>query len=159
VSRIIKNPTIRLAVKTRQLETATTTTASFLTKALSKRSRGFVLWEIMLALMIFCLVAVALMTALHQTVDASILLRDESQVRLEMQNLLTETAAQKLKPGKSEVQVGDGRVHYERDVRAVQAKTSAGVILPNLYQISVHASWRASGQDRSNHAEVIVYRP
>ena len=109
----------------------------------------------MLALMIFCLVAVALTTALYRTVDASILLRDESQVRLEMQNLLIETAAQKLKPGKSEVQVGDGRVHYERDVRAVQAKTAAGVLLPNLYEISVRASWRASGQDRSNHAEVI----
>ncbi len=112
----------------------------------------------MLALMIFCLVAVALTTALQQTVDASILLRDESQVRLEMQNLLIETAAQKLKPGKSEVQVGDGRVHYEREIRAVQAKTAAGVLLPNLYEISVQASWRASGQDRSNHAEVIVYQ-
>jgi type II secretory pathway component PulJ len=134
-------------------------TAPFLTYAPVKRSRGFVLWEIMLALMIFCLVAVALTTALHQTVDASILLRDESQVRLEMQNLLTETAAQKLKPGKSEVRVGDGRVHYEREVRTVQAKTAAGVLLPNLYKISVRASWTASGQDRSNHAEVIVYRP
>ena len=155
----IKNSAVRLTVKTRQPEAGTTRTASFETNALSKRSRGFVLWEIMLALMIFCLVAVALTTALYQTVDASILLRDESQVRLEMQNLLIETAAQKIKPGKSEVQVGDGRVHYERDVRAVQAKTAAGVVLPDLYEISVHASWRASGQDRSNHAEVIVYRP
>jgi type II secretory pathway pseudopilin PulG len=159
VSLNTKNPPVRLTVKTRQPEAGTTRTTSFLTNALSKRSRGFVLWEIMLALMIFCLVAVALTTALYQTVDASILLRDESQVRLEMQNLLIETAAQKLKPGKSEVRVGDGRVHYERNVRAVQAKTTAGVLLPNLYEISVHASWRASGQDRSNHAEVIVYRP
>jgi hypothetical protein len=113
----------------------------------------------MLALTIFCVVAVALMTALHQTVDASILLRDESQVRLELQNLLTETAAVKLTPGKSEVQVGDGRVHYEREVRAVQAKTATGVLLPNLYDIIVQASWRSSGQDRSDHAEVIVYQP
>jgi type II secretory pathway pseudopilin PulG len=146
-------------VKTRHPEAGITRTRSFLTNTLSKRSRGFVLWEIMLALMIFCLVAVALTTALYRTVDASILLRDESQVRLEMQNLLIETAAQKLKPGKSEVQVGDGRVHYERDVHAVQAKTAAGVLLTNLYEISVRASWRASGQDRSNHAEVIIYRP
>jgi hypothetical protein len=159
VSLNIKNPVVRLTVKNRQPEAGTTRTTSFLTNTLSKRSRGFVLWEIMLALMIFCLVAVALTTALYRTVDASILLRDESQVRLEMQNLLFETAAQKLKPGKSEVQVGDGRVHYERDVHAVQAKTAAGVLLPNLYEISVRASWRASGQDRSNHAEVIVYRP
>jgi hypothetical protein len=113
----------------------------------------------MLALTIFCVVAVALMTAVHQTVDASILLRDESQVRLELQNLLTETAALKLKPGKSPVPVGDGRVHYEKEIRAVSAKTAAGVVLPNLYEITVQASWRSSGQDRSAHAEVIVYQP
>jgi len=123
------------------------------------RSRGFVLWEIMLALTIFCVVAVALTTAVQQIVDASILLRDESQVRLEIQNLLTETSVLKLAPGKSEVQVGDGRVRYEREIRAVQAKTATGVVLPNLYEIIVRASWKASGQNRSDHAEVIVYRP
>jgi hypothetical protein len=113
----------------------------------------------MLALTIFCVVAVALTTALHQTVDASILLRDESQVRLELQNLLTETAAIKLKPGKSVMLMGDGRVRYETEVRAVQAKTASGVPLPNLYEISVQASWRSSGQDRSGHADLIVYQP
>jgi type II secretory pathway component PulJ len=123
------------------------------------RSRGFVLWEIMLALMIFCLVAVALTTALQQTSDASILLRDEAEVRLELQNLLTETAAQKLKPGKSEVRVGDGRVRYEREIRAVQAQTAAGVVLTNLYEIIVQATWKASNQERSAHAQVIVYQP
>ncbi len=113
----------------------------------------------MLALTIFCLVAVALTTAVHQTVDASILLRDESQVRLELQNLLTETSVQKMTPGKSEVQVGDGRVHYEKIIRAIQAKTAAGVVLPNLYEITVQASWNASGQSRSDRAQIFVYRP
>jgi type II secretory pathway pseudopilin PulG len=125
----------------------------------SMRYRGFVLWEIMLALMIFCLVAVALTTAVQQTADASIMLRDESQVRQELQNLLTETAMIKLKPGKSQVQIGDGRVHYEREIGVVNAKTAAGVVLPNLYEIKVQATWKASGQDRSDHAEVIVYQP
>jgi Na+-translocating ferredoxin:NAD+ oxidoreductase RnfG subunit len=113
----------------------------------------------MLSLTIFCAVAVALTTALHQTVEASILLRDESQVRLELQNLLVETASMKLKPGKSEVQVGDGRVHYEREIRVVQAKNSKGVVLPNLYKVIVQASWKASAHDRSAHAEVILYQP
>lgn len=113
----------------------------------------------MLALTIFCVVAIALTTAVQQVADASILLRDESQVRIELQNLLTETAAQKFKPGKSEVQVGDGRVRYERQIRVVQAKTATGVVLSNLYEIIVQASWKASGQQRSAHAEIIVYRP
>jgi hypothetical protein len=113
----------------------------------------------MLALTIFCVVAVALTSAVHQIVDTSILLRDESQVRLELQNLLTESAGAQMKPGTSEVQVGDGRVHYQREIRVIQAKTATGVILPSLYGISVQGSWKASGQERSAHAEVIVYRP
>ncbi len=66
---------------------------------MARRSRGFVLWEIMLALTIFCVVAVALTTAVQQTVEASILLRDESQVRLELQNLLTETGVAETEAG------------------------------------------------------------
>jgi prepilin-type N-terminal cleavage/methylation domain-containing protein len=129
------------------------------TRSISACSQGFVLWEIMLALTIFCVVAVALTNAVHQIVDTSILLRDEAQVRLELQNLLTETVTTKIQPGKSEVQVGDGRVHYEKEIRLIRAKTATGVDLPNLYEIMVHGSWKASGQERSDHAEVIVYRP
>ena len=137
----------------------TATIITIVANAKFNRSKGFVLWEIMLALTIFCVVAVALATALQQTVDASIFLRDESQVRLEIQNLLDETTATKLKPGKSELQVGDGRVHYQREIRAVQAKTARGDLLSNLYEIKVQASWRSSGQDRSESAALIVYQP
>jgi type II secretory pathway component PulJ len=124
-----------------------------------ERSEGFMLWEVMLAITIFCVVAISLTSALQQTVDASILLRDESQVRIELQNLLNRSVAEKLKIGKSEVKEGDGRVHYEREIRAVLANTAKGVPVPDLYEIIVRASWRSAGHDRSNQAEVIVYRP
>jgi hypothetical protein len=113
----------------------------------------------MLALTIFCVVAVALTSALQQTVDASIILRDESEVRLEIQNLLDETSVMKLTPGKAEVQIGDGRVRYEREVRIVQAKTAKGELLPSLYEIKVQASWRSFGRDRTDSAALIVYQP
>lgn len=150
---------ILTAPNSRRQEVVIKTIATLSTNSILRRSRGFVLWEIMLALTIFCVVAVALTTGVQQVADASILLRDESQVRLELQNLLMETASLKLVPGKSEVRVGDGRVHYDRQIRAVQAKTAAGVVLPDLYEIVLQASWTASGQQRSAHAEVIVYRP
>ena len=124
-----------------------------------QRPGGFVLWEVMLALTIFCVVAVALTSALHQTVDASIMLRDESQVRIELQNILIETAMQKLKVGKSDLEVGDGRVQYEREIRAVNAKTAKGVPVPNLYEVIARAFWRSAGQDRTNQAQVIIYQP
>jgi len=121
--------------------------------------KGFVLWEIMLALTIFAVDAVALTTALQQTVETSVLLRDESQVRLEMQNLLAETTSVKVKPGKSELETGDGRVRYEIEIRAVQAKTARGEVLPGLYEIVIKASWKSSGRDRSDSAALVVYQP
>ncbi len=124
-----------------------------------RSSNGFVLWEIMLALIIFAVVAVALTTALQQTVETSILLRDESQVRLEMQNLLAEATSVKVKLGKSEIQTGDGRVRYEREIRAVEAKTARGEVLRDLYEIVVKASWKSSGRDRSDSAALVVYQP
>jgi type II secretory pathway pseudopilin PulG len=124
-----------------------------------RTSSGFVLWEIMLALTIFAVVAVALTAALQQTVDASILLRDEAQVRLEIQNLLAETNSQKLKPGKTEIQTGDGRIRYEREILPVKAKTARGEVLPDLYEIVIRASWQSSGRSRSDTASVIVYQP
>jgi prepilin-type N-terminal cleavage/methylation domain-containing protein len=156
VNRNIKNPACAALIAQK---IGIKTIAAGSTQSVTRRSRGFVLWEIMLALTIFCVVAVALTSAVHQIVDTSILLRDESQVRLELQNLLTESVTAKMKPGKSEVQVGDGRVHYEKAIRVIQAKTATGVVLPNLYEITVQGSWKASGQERSAHAEVIVYRP
>jgi prepilin-type N-terminal cleavage/methylation domain-containing protein len=124
-----------------------------------RSSNGFVLWEIMLALTIFAVVAVALTTALQQTVETSILLRDESQVRLEIQNLLAEATSVKVKPGKSEIQTGDGRVRYEREIRAVEAKTARGEVLRDLYEIVIKASWKSSGRDRSDGAALVVYQP
>jgi type II secretory pathway component PulJ len=120
------------------------TNSNAATRKIPKRSDGFMLWEVMLAITIFCVVATSLTSALQQTVDAAILLRDESQVRIELQNLLNRTVAEKLKVGKSEVKEGDGRVHYDREIRAVLAKIAKGVPVPDLYDIIVRASWRSA---------------
>jgi type II secretory pathway component PulJ len=120
---------------------------------------GFVLWEIMLAVTIFAVVAVALSAALQQTAETSILLRDESQVRLEMQNLLAEAAVDKPKPGRVEIQSGDGRIRYEREIRPVKAKNARGEVLPDLYEIVILASWRSSGRERSDRGSLTLYRP
>jgi len=41
------------------------------------RGAGFILWEIMFALTIFCIVGIALTSALHQAIDTSMIVRDE----------------------------------------------------------------------------------
>jgi Tfp pilus assembly protein PilV len=120
---------------------------------------GFILWEVMLALTIFSIVAVALTSALHQTIDASIVVRDEAQVRLELQNIVAETSAARVKTGKSETKSGDGRITYEREIKAVSGKNGKGEVLTNLYEIVVRAHWRESGHDRADQTDVVIFQP
>jgi hypothetical protein len=120
---------------------------------------GFILWEVMLALTIFCIVAVALTSALHQTIDASMVVRDEAQVRLELQNIVAEASAGRVKTGKSETKSGDGRITYEREIKAIGGKNGKGEVLTNLYEIVVRARWRESGRDRADQTDVVIFQP
>jgi type II secretory pathway pseudopilin PulG len=124
-----------------------------------RASSGFMLWEIMLALTIFCIVAISLTSALQQAIDASIIVRDEAQVRLEIQNINAETSAGKLKIGTTETKSSDGRITYEREIRAVNGKTGKGELLANMYEIIVRATWRTSGRDRREQSTVVVFQP
>jgi hypothetical protein len=123
------------------------------------RATGFVLWEMMLALMIFCVVAISLTTALRQAIDTVILLRDDAQTRHDFENLMNEAAVSKLQPGKEDLTVGDGRIRYEREVVRLQPKTVRGELIPNLYEITIRATWQAGGQTRNTQVRSVVYQP
>ena len=119
---------------------------------------GFVLWEMMLALMIFCVVAVSLTTALRQAIDTVILLRDDAQTRHDFENLLNEATVTKLQPGKEDLAVGDGRIRYEREVVRLQPKTVRGELVPNLYDVTIRATWHAGGQARTSQVRSVIYQ-
>jgi type II secretory pathway pseudopilin PulG len=120
---------------------------------------GFVLWEMLLALSIFSIVGLSLTTALQQAANTARLLRQDSQVRHDLESILVETSTIKLAAGRTAVPLGDQRVHYEREVAPVQATNSRGQRLEHLWRITVRATWQETNQSRSSQAEVIVYQP
>jgi prepilin-type N-terminal cleavage/methylation domain-containing protein len=125
----------------------------------ARRKSGFVLWEMLLALAIFSIVAVSLTTALEQAANTARLLRQDSQVRHDLESILAESSIAKLAAGKNEIPLGDQRVHYEREVVPVLAKNSNGQPLDHLWRITVRARWQETNQSRSSQAELIVYQP
>lgn len=125
----------------------------------ARKKSGFVLWEMLLALSIFCIVALSLTTALEHAADTARLLRQDSQVRHDLESILTESSVAKLAAGKSEIPLGDQRVHYEREVVPIQAKNSKGQPLDHLWHIIVRARWQETNQSRSSQADLIVYQP
>ena len=120
---------------------------------------GFVLWEMLLAFSIFCIVGLSLATALEQAADTARLLRQDSQVRHDLESILAESSMTKLAAGRNTITLGDQRVRYEREVRPMQAKNSKGQPLDHLWRVTVRASWQETNQSRSSQAEIIVYQP
>jgi type II secretory pathway pseudopilin PulG len=113
----------------------------------------------LLALSIFSLVALSLTTALQRAADTARLLRQDSEVRHDLESILAEAATTKLAPGKIEIPLGDQRVRYEREVVPVPARNSRGQSLDHLWRITVRARWQETSQSRSSEAELIVYQP
>ena len=120
---------------------------------------GFVLWEMLLGLGIFCMGAIALTTALQQSVDTVILIHDESEVRQDLESILAETSVNKLQPGKTAIFMGDHRIQYEREVVSLPAKNSRGQAVPNLWQVTVRATWLARNRVRTSEAQEVFFQP
>jgi type II secretory pathway pseudopilin PulG len=121
--------------------------------------KGFVLWEMLLGLAIFCMGAIALTTALQQAVDTVILIHDESQVRQDLESILAEANVNKLQAGKTAIFMGDHRIQYEREVISLPTKNSKNQPVANLWQITVRATWQARNRVRTSEAQEVVFQP
>jgi type II secretory pathway pseudopilin PulG len=120
---------------------------------------GFVLWEMLLGLAIFCMGAIALTSALQQAVDTVILIHDESEVRQDLESILAEASVNKLQVGKTAIFMGDHRIQYQREVVSLPAKNSKGQAVANLWQITVRATWSARNRVRTSEAQEVLFQP
>jgi type II secretory pathway pseudopilin PulG len=128
-------------------------------KPLTANRHGFVLWEMLLGLAIFCIGAIALTTALQQAVDTVILIHDESEVRQDLESILAEATAIKLQPGKTAIFMGDHRIQYEREVVSLPEKNWKGQPVANLWKVTVRATWAARNKVRTSEAEEVLFQP
>jgi len=123
------------------------------------KRRGFVLWEMLLGLAIFCMGAIALTTALQQAVDTVILIHDESEVRQDLESIMAEASVNKLQPGKTAIFMADHRIQYEREVASLPAKNWKGQPVASLWQVTVRATWLARNRVRTSEAKEFFFQP
>ena len=121
--------------------------------------RGFVLWEMLLGLAIFCMGAIALTAALQQAVDTVILIHDESEVRQDLESIMAEASVNKLQAGKTAIFMADHRIQYEREVVSLPERNSRGQPAANLWQITVRATWQARNRVRTSEAQEVLFQP
>lgn len=121
---------------------------------------GFILFEVMIAIAVFAIVALSLASAMNSTIEASNYLDRQASIRYGLDSMMYEALH---KPKRQEM-----TFDYEDEILGVRYRTSMeelkfttfeGENLKGLYLLRVTASYEEDGEDRTETAERYVYRP
>lgn len=122
-----------------------------------KKRRGFTLLETLLALMVFSTAVVALVEAVHQLGEHTLLRRHEAAVQERMRSLLVEHTR---KPDDiEEVKLQEGDVSYTVTHTPLELKDRDGNPVSGLFEVRVTAAWMEGRTQQQASAETWVYPP
>lgn len=121
------------------------------------RRKGFTLLETLLALMVFSTAVVALVEAVHQLGEHTLLRRHEAAVQERMRSLLVEHTR---RPDDiEEVKLQEGDVTYIVTHTPLEPKDRDGQPLAGLFEVRVTAAWMEGRTQQQASAETWVYPP
>ena len=120
---------------------------------------GFTILEVMLAVMIFGIAVLGLLTALRTTIETAHSFDMEGKIALSIQNQLAEAKEIDFKAGTETDGPDEMGVLYTRDIAPLQLENQNGHSLNGLYSIRITATWGLCGPDQTQTAEVYVYKP
>jgi prepilin-type N-terminal cleavage/methylation domain-containing protein len=121
------------------------------------KRKGFTLLETLLALMVFSTAVVALVEAVHQLGEHTLLRRHEAAVQERMRSLLVEHTR---RPDDiEEVKLQEGDVTYTVTHTPLELKDRDGQPVEGLFEVRVTAAWKEGQVPQQASAETWVYPP
>jgi len=121
------------------------------------KPRGFTLLETLLALMVFSIAVVALVEALNQLGNTTLHRRREATVQERMRSLLIEHTRLPDMPAEAKVQ--EDNVTYTVRRMPLELRNQDGLPLPDLFEISITATWLEGSVTQRATAETWVHPP
>ena len=132
----------------------------------SARARsGFTLLEVMLALMVFSIAVVALVTTINGVGNASTESRIYREVQSRLESLMTEFTRTPVDPSvpagerNLEKTIRENGVEYRIKKATVEITNKDGQMLPDMFTVKATARWKEAGHDEELAAETLVYPP
>ena len=125
----------------------------------ARLSPGFTILEVMLAVMIFGIAVLGLLTSLSTTIETAGSFAREGKIALSMQTQLAEAKEIDFEPGTQTDGPDEMGVLYTRDITPLQMENENGQSLDGLYSIRITAVWGLGGPDQTQTAEIYVYKP
>ena len=122
--------------------------------AVRKRRRGFLLMEVVLAMMIFAVMSVGFTRALSAMRKNSRLVSEQMQIAQVVDSALTEALTlSSLEEGETLSLVGENNMEVLTIVEPLELENEEGRVLQQMFRITVIASWYKNGQQREVIAE------
>ena len=124
-----------------------------------RRVGGMTLFEVLLALAIFAIAAVALVTAINQIGHAVLEARQYRNVEQGIESIIDEySKAPVLDEVEKQIKTGKDGVAYNVKITAVRdAKNQEARILQGLFRIHVTATWQENREAMSLEAETLRF--
>jgi Tfp pilus assembly protein PilV len=119
--------------------------------------RGAILLEVMLACAIVGISLAGFAVALQRSVEASLVARQESAMRLALQSRLAELAAEKVSEGKKQLSYSEN-VTVEQQVEAADFRNAEDVALEGLFRVRLRA-FESNSRILPLETEALVYQP
>jgi hypothetical protein len=121
--------------------------------------RGVVLFEVIMALTVFTLVAVSLVMALDATMDATSQ-RAQTEIALRgLENQMALVRNIRLVPGETDVPDDGTGVAYTVLVEPTQMKDQKNVPVPNIFRVTITAKWKDGAHDEDREVSELIYQP
>ena len=129
-----------------------------------RQAPAFTLLEVLLAVFVFSLAAVALVEAVQQVGNTTVLQRQEGMVQDRMNSLLVEHSRLLWKQptpssAVSEKVLEEDGVIYTLQVAPLELKNKDGQPLPEMVQVAIVATWKEGSAKQEATASTWVFRP
>jgi hypothetical protein len=121
--------------------------------------QGMVLFEVVMALFIFTLVAFSLVMALDSAFDAA-MDRNEVDVALRgLQNQRELLHAARVLPGDNDLPDDGSGILYHLSVAQEQMRDQKQQPVPNMLRVTITATWKSHGQAQERDITELIYQP
>ncbi len=131
-----------------------------MSNALARKYRqGMVLFEVLLALSIFALVAFSLVVALRTTMDAAKRRNEIDTAMRGIENQLALLHAGRVLPEEKDLPDDGSGVRYHITIEYEQMKDQKNVSLTGMYRATVTAKWTSGREPEDRSAGELIYQP
>lgn len=125
------------------------------------KKSGFTLFETLIALAMFSLAIGGMAIALDRIIAAKGMLRDEAEMRQQLESLLDQAMAlpiEELATGRETGPDAKG-VKYYVSAEQAEIRDKDDAILPGLWWVTVRAEWTDGGEKQEKKEKFLRYQP